>query len=188
VIGIPRYLPVTSPEAKVCDTSASLVAITTSGTQIHLTNITSGTSASSRIGNEIILKGITNRYAVATKAQTTLADETNIIRLIWVYDKQANAAAPGIASVLSTINPVSNFQDANKGRFIVLFDDFFGVGLSSDMVKCRHHSRRLNLSCLFVGASAIPETGSVYLIALSDSGVTPNPVLSYDIRLEYIDA
>lgn len=188
VRGTPRYRPVLGPsEEKVSDTTLTGQTVVSGGGITNLSALATGTSAAARIGNEIVWTSLSGRMSVVNTATSITADATNVCRVIFVYDKQANAAMPAVSDVLSLVRPDSTFQDNNKGRFIALKDYFFGVGFNSDVIKCFEVSVPLDLAGLY-GVSSIPLTGSIFALYISDSTVLPAPIINFDIRLTYLDS
>jgi hypothetical protein len=156
-----------------------------------LNPIGQGTDTNQRIGNEYIMKAFNMRYSFATTGQTTAADETNVFRLIVIYDKQSKGVAPAVADILSLPRPDSTFQDSQKGRFIVLYDMYNYVGLNSQMVCCDSVLEKIDLQviCNSTGSTISSiVTGAVYLLCISDSTIVPNPVLNFNTRVAYTDS
>jgi hypothetical protein len=187
VIGTPSYRPVLGPtEQKVLDTVVTAQNVVSGGTIVQLTNVPTGTSAAARIGNELLLTSLSGRFSVANVSTTLTSDETNEVRVIFAYDKQANAATPTVTDLLSLARPDSTLQDNNKGRFIVIKDYYFGVGFNSDVIKCKEVMAELDVSCLF-GATSIPLTGSIFMLYISDSTALPAPVINANMRVTFRD-
>jgi len=189
---VPKYRPFTGEsEMKVLDTSTTSSTIGSSGTVFLLNGIAQGTDTNQRIGNEYIVKGFNCRYSFVTTGQTTAADETNVFRLIVVYDKEPKGVAPGVSEILSLVRPDSTYQDANKGRFIVMYDRFDYVGLNGPMAVTDNIFEKCDLQVLCnttSGTISAIQTGSIYLLCISDSTIVPNPVLNFVSRVAYTDS
>lgn len=79
-----------------------------------LNDVAQGTSATTRLGRKILMKSVL--------VQGTLTNTTAQGRILIVYDRQTNGAAPAATDVLTsnTIMAVQNLD--NRDRFIILAD------------------------------------------------------------------
>lgn len=110
------------PEKKFVDTSISIspVAGSNAFTSGQLLNsLANGTSASDRIGRKVVMKSIYIRWSF--EMAPTGVDGAPL-RILVVYDKQANGALAAITAPLvsSAFNSLNNLS--NKDRFVTLFD------------------------------------------------------------------
>lgn len=95
--------------------------VTTSASIILLNGIAAGDDSDQRDGRRVTLDSVSIRgdlfYAV-----TTSAHPADMVRMMLVYDKQANGAAPAITDILINANADSHYNQNNMGRFEVLWD------------------------------------------------------------------
>jgi hypothetical protein len=189
---VPTYRPFTGEqEFKVSDVTGTGQTIGSSGTVFLLNPIGQGTDTNQRIGNEYIMKELSIKYSFVTTGQTTAADETNVFRAILFYDKEPKGVLPGVSELLSLVRPDSTYQDSNKGRFIVIDDEYNYVGLNGPMAVTKSIIRRLNM---WVGCNSTSstisaiQTGAFCFLVISDSTIVPNPVLNFTSRIAYTDS
>lgn len=92
--------------------------------------IQAGTGFFNRIGNRITMKSLHLVGTLTTTANVT-AGIVEYLRIMVVYDKQANGAAPAITDILldtaqdatSVTNAWSSTNINNRDRFLILMDD-----------------------------------------------------------------
>lgn len=111
-------------ELKFFDTTIAQTTINSTGTKFPGTDLTFlkipvGTGPSERIGRQIRVKSI-NAYLTVTKIADTAS--TDVIRLIWLLDTQANGTSPAVTDVLASASYNSFRNMANSKRFIFLGD------------------------------------------------------------------
>jgi len=106
---------------------------------------------------------------------TTGAGTTQTGRVLLVYDKQSNLAAPTILNVLNTISPTSQKNLDNRKRFRILMDKTFDLGAKATGVGERltfEKYIKLNTPVQYNtannGTIADIVSGSLYLITLGD--------------------
>ena len=121
-----------------------------------------------------------------------------MVRLMWVYDKQANATAPTVASILQTAAADSPMNLDNRDRYTVLCDKQYAMDQSGghQSVQVKMY-KRINLQTVFnagtAGTIGDINTGSLYLLVTQANGnaaVTPTnvPVINFYSRIRYEDA
>jgi len=184
--------PVAGAEKKFVDIAATFTpaagAVTfTNG--VLLNGIATGTDASSRIGRKAVIKSILIR-ATASMATATAG---GMFRLLIVYDKQANATAPGITDVLlaDTFNSANNLS--NRDRFVTIFDQITEpVSVQNNYACANVNYKGINLETIYnagtdaaIGSIA---SGSIYLfVAQTGSTTIAAPVFTFKSRLRYTD-
>lgn len=84
-----------------------------------LNGLASGSTATTRVGRKVTMTSLLLRYNVSL-APTSVGGSP--IRILVVYDKQANAAAPAITDILltDTFNSANNLS--NRDRFVTISD------------------------------------------------------------------
>jgi len=186
-----RYIPRDMPEVKTRDTALSLTSGTNSafGTPQVLNNIGLFSSAApsvavdARIGRKIFMTSITMKLTVPTTPG----------RLIVVYDKQSNAAAPVITDILLADAFDSPNNLSNRDRFVTLMDVVTpAIGTSGDYAVAGVGYKRLNLETMFNAGSAGTigdiTSGSIYVFAASsNSFLTTALVQLTRARIRYSD-
>jgi hypothetical protein len=172
--------------------------------------IAQGVSKIQRIGDRIALKRLAMRCKVvcSTGGIFASADSYNVVRIIlirWLADDAVET--PVLSKVLAlptgttdyTIAPYNN--DAGE-KFIVI-DDFVTVvfntptytGTGVNVEAGYGHVRLFQREYMKFGephieytANATTGVGNLYMLAVSDSTVSPSPQLLYNLDVEYEDA
>lgn len=120
----------TGPEIKWVDVPSATANFRASGTPpaaISLFTPLQGAAGFNRIGQKVILKSLRVRGYVQAGATST----PDFGRIIVVYDKQANAALPNWADLITSISAagaattdtLAGINMSNRNRFIVLADE-----------------------------------------------------------------
>lgn len=179
-------------ERKFVDNTVTLavpLAFTWSAAQL-LNGLALGTSASTRIGRKIVMKSLLLRYRWQLAATSVGGSPC---RILVVYDKQANVAAPAITDILFSDTFTSANNLSNRDRFVTLSDHLTDpVSTGNDFAVSDVIYKNLNLESLFNAGTAgdITDitTGSVYLFACQASTITvAAPALVYMSRIRYTD-
>lgn len=153
-----------------------------------LNGIGQGSGDFQRVGNEVC-----NQYAML-KFNIEYPDTTNRVRLMVVWDKQPNAAAPTPQDLFTyPAQPVDSFLNPDsKARFHVL-KDVLSSGGTAGGPATKAYNWKINLrkkTTLYkLGNDTITsiQTNALWVICMSDSGISPNPRVNYMCRLNYID-
>lgn len=123
-------------EKKVIDILLTSYAVENTGTQLQLLNgVAPGTNINNRIGRKLSLKSLQIRGVVAFTDNTTA--NPSFLRMVIVYDKQANAAAPTFANIMTSqdiagtteTNAFSMVNLNNRDRFEVIRDKVIEMGV-----------------------------------------------------------
>lgn len=144
-----------------------------------------------RIGDEILLRHMTLRYALQS------ADSTNFVRVAVIQWLDDDVTSPGLADILenpTTIPYISSFNHDNyqggksTRKFKVLYDrthSFSNTGTQAAVaqVSINNFDKRIR----FNGTSATGR-GHIFLMAVSDSAASGHPLIQYDARITYKDA
>jgi len=121
-------------EKKVVDVKQGTYAVENTGTQLLLLNgCIAGSQNYNRIGRKINLKSLQIHGDFINHDTTTIAVKA---RMLIVFDKQSNGAAPGFADIItsqditgatsSTVNDMVNLN--NRDRFEIIRDTFVTLG------------------------------------------------------------
>lgn len=184
--------PSRSGEKKFVDNIITLalpLAFTWSAGQL-LNGLALGTSASTRIGRKVIMKSLLLRYRWQLAATSVGGSPC---RILIVYDKQANVAAPVITDILLSDTFTSPNNLSNRDRFVTLSDHMTEpIAVQDTYAQASSIWKTLNLETLFNAGTAgnVTDitTGSVYLFACQTSTITvAAPALVYQSRIRYTD-
>lgn len=166
------------------------------GVGVLLNGLVPGTGASQRIGKKVTLKSIQIRGAINAGA-LGVNPFSGFGRMFIIYDKQANAAFPTIASILEQTSGTSPMNMDNRERFLVLYDRQFALdqfgGNPSAQVKMY---KKLNLTTVFnagtAGTVADITSGAVYVVFINENSYvttsTNSPIIRWYSRIRYEDA
>ncbi len=174
----PRKQAVTiGAEKKFHDASASDDATTTT-TIVNLNNMAAGDTALLRDGNKIICKSVQIRMSLRAESSTV----SNIVRVLVIYDKNANGVAPTAAQVFQGTPSVTAMKNiSNASRFVTLMDKIIPIHSrgSFDMEYLNEFIRiptNLQLSQFSDGSAAVPISGSLTLLYLGNEAAGTNDV------------
>jgi len=125
---VPANLRSFGTETKALDNPEAVVAINATGSVTTLNLIRAGNSFFNRIGRRIELKNLTLSLQILPKATSTTPEYA---RVIVVYDRQTNGAAPAVADILQTVdqagaNTTTSFSGINlnnRDRFRIFVDE-----------------------------------------------------------------
>jgi len=163
-----RGLVLNPGELKSVDSTVNIAADSTGGVQL-LNGIARGDEISERNGRQVTLKSIEMRLRCKASNGSGIDQQH---RVIVVYDRQTNAAAAGIADVLSSANVLYPRNLENRRRFRILFDRIIQLNASGEpnSEKMIKWYRRLNHPVTFnagdAGTVADITTGSLYFMVL----------------------
>lgn len=176
----------------------AVVAAQTGATIFLLNGVTPGTSGTTRVGRRITMTSLNWRWVGALAPTTAGASP---IRLLIVYDKQANAAAPGAGDVL-VIDAIDSPMNLNNSRrFKILADvEIPCVGTSGPAAWSETGFRdftakgtKAGLDVEFnagtAGTIADIQTGSIYaLVYQYGTLITASPTSNLYTRIRFLDA
>jgi len=188
----------TIQEKKTVDVNYTAAIFTTAGAATLMNGIAAGTDFTDRIGRKVILKSLFFRFYIVPEDQS-IAD--NPLRIMLVYDRQTNGAAPAVLDVLKEANPMSQLNLNNRDRFQVLWDKSIIVPFLSNTATqsvCGGQTtfigkkfKRLNHEMIFGGTAATVasiQTGSIYLITVGFSASPAGATIGYTNRIRFMDA
>lgn len=184
--------PSKSGELKFNDTLNTLVTLN-SGTMALgalLNGLVPGSGANNRIGRKIVMKSVLIRYSVSLQATTTGGGTA---RIMLVYDKQANAAAPGVTDLLLSNTFTSPNNISNKDRFVVLSDIITeSMSTQNNFSISGKFYKKLNLETMYntgtAGTIADITTGSLYVFLGNNGGFSvAQPQITYETRIRFTD-
>lgn len=180
-------------------TNTTITAGQTTASLALLNGCDDGATSTTRIGRKITLTSFTYRW-VGSLAATSAGSSG--LRMLIVYDKQANAAAPLATDVLQVNTIYSQMNLSNGKRFKVLADELIACvgtqGPQSWNIKGfrkfeKPSKNKPGLEMTFNNASTNDITsiitGSVYALFFQDGNIiTASPISNMYSRFRFIDA
>lgn len=173
------------------DTPALITVGSTVGSGPTLLNTCAqGTTAITRVGRSIRMASIQWRW-VGSMAPTSAG--TSPLRLVIVYDKQTNQAAPTCADIFQTDTIESPMNLEKNKRFVVLADELVeSVGTAGPQSWYKKGYRKINLEAEFTGASGTVGYiigGAVWAVVYQNGNIiTTAPAMQLYTRIRYTDA
>lgn len=164
------------PEKKhidVFDTIACPIGSAFNVTPMHLNPLVPSVNSSGRIGQKVLHKSLQVRANVLWPgAQTTNAPGQ--VRIVIVFDKQANGAIATRSDVFSTSTVgISTMLASNSERFITIVDEVTDQCSNGQFTVNWQAYRKLELSGDWAtgGATVIPQKGAflMFAAAMSDT-------------------
>lgn len=192
------YDPSRSSELKFKDlgptTSALALAAgtwTTPGPTFLLNGIVPDSTATGRIGRKVVMKSLLLR---AELRLATTSTQGGYARFLVVYDRQANANAPGVTDVLLADVMQSPMNLSNKDRFKIVAEGYFTpVSTNGDYTSAGVEVyKKLNLPVQFnagtAGTIGDIQTGSLYVMFAQNATIgTAAPSVVWTSRVRYSD-
>lgn len=181
-------------ELKAVQYEALGQSITNSGTIFNLqTTLTRGTSGLNNfLGNEILPTSLRLNINCAASPTISLpADIFNFIRFI-IFQWDDNNS-PTVGNILATSNVTSQYLWSSRPHLRILSDQKVAFqqpdpALSSDTEYLYVYVKGKKMEPIsFPSATLIPQKGGLWMLAISDSAVTPAPVLSFSSQITFTD-
>lgn len=156
---------------------------------------TYGNTATTHVGRKIRMTSIQYRWRGGTSSANT-ATGSSALRMLVVYDKQANHAAPTALQVCTVDSIVSPMNLNFSQRFVVLFDEIIApytpqYGVDGTAAFYRKGYKATNLVTEFntgsVGDITDIETGSIYALFWQDGNIlvgTPSNAVYFRMKYE----
>lgn len=192
------FQPGTRAEKKFIDTNAPMnPGIVGNGvTSGVLNGCAQGLDAVNHTGRETKMKSF---YWTWNGEMVPTGTGTCSMRLVIVYDKEAEGAAPTIAAGLQTdvFNQDTIFAKNNlnnRDRFITLVDEIVEcIGTAGPQSFHRKGYRKIDLPCVFNGSAAATvaaiNTGSIYaFVWQSGQALVAGPTTILDTRVRFEDS
>lgn len=160
--------------------------------QYQVTDITAiaiGTTDTTRIGDDLVLKNIRLRFSVIG------ADATNQVRVILFQTRDRFTTTPGGGVVLNTAYdvtayaPLAPYEYDGRGRYKVLFDKTVNTsanGMDARSFTCNVYQRKLARKHIrFYGSSTVDKEGGIYLMVCSDSAAVSHPTVRFAGQIDF---
>ena len=183
-----------SGELKFTDVNTAIAVggagVATFGTGILLNGLANGSDASTRIGRKVNMKSIYIRWSLLFGGGGIGG---GAVRILVVYDKQANASAPAITDILLANDFTSPNNLSNRDRFVTLCDALTeNISINNMLSDTGVINKSLNLETMFnagsAGTIADITSGSVYMFIAQSGGIsTTAPSFTYRSRIRYTD-
>jgi len=163
---------------------------TTPGAGTLLNGLIPNSTATGRIGRRVIMKSLYLRLTAQLQAATVGGGP---VRMLIVYDKQSNAAAPGVLEVLTTNEFVSMNNISNRDRFVTLCDQVTEpVTVGGQFQVSATVYKKLNLGVQFnagaAGTIGDITSGAVYVLFAQGGGATvAAQQVTFYSRIRYTD-
>lgn len=169
--------------------TASVTTFTTPGAVFLLNGIVPGSGADQRIGRVVTGKSIYVRGVFSMGATSTSGSP---LRILIVYDKQANATAFNTTDLLKQDDFRSGNNLSNRDRFTVIADMITPYIGSGDKVQTNFEIyKKLNLETQFnagtAGSIGDITSGSIYIMFAHFGIATAGPVVNWWSRYRYRD-
>jgi hypothetical protein len=189
-----RRMTQNQKEMKNFDLASGPTGVTTTGNLVQLTYPAQGITDITRIGDTI------QPVSFEFQGQLNAGDATNVTRLIlfrWkpLFGTNTPTISNAVTGILQsvTVAPFASYQNdvvVDGKQAVILWDKYFdqsnatGTAVRSFKVKIKKNLASMQ----FASGSTTNSTNQICLLAISDSGVTPNPQLTYYSRLLFTDA
>lgn len=181
-------------EFKSVDVNGQINSDLTGGVGL-LNGIAPGSGLDQRIGRQVTLKSIQIRFQVNVTSGTGV---DQVSRVLVVYDRQSNAAAPTTANIISAAGTGYDVLRPknldNRKRFKILMDRTFYLNASgeSNSGVCFNFYRRLRHPMEFnagvAGTIADIVSGSIYVVCVGNQAVGATAgQMTYFSRVRYVD-
>lgn len=181
-------------ELNFVDTTFTNVVVSTTAILTLVNGLTQGTTASTRVGRQILMKSVEIKGHFVADSTTSITP----VRCMLVLDHQPNGAAPAFTDIYDTAVPSSLRNISNKKRFKVLFDSgiiaITGNTSSSNentLVPYEHY-RKLKVPVQYnsgnAGTIADIATNSLYMCFIGGTASgTADAAFTGQLRIRYED-
>lgn len=174
-------------ERKVKYTTQTGVSVNTTPVFQCLTNIATGTSDTTRIGNSIKANSLNWRFHLAkTNSQQC------IVRIIIFMDIAGHGGTPSESDLLQTTGEVNSPLNLDNGKRFTVLKDFYGqMSNGSRTIFLRKGGMKLNHHCEYDGTSSnVSDTTNGHLWVMYMSNIAPagdDPTIESYFTFRYID-
>lgn len=183
----------TRPEQKNVETVSTMVPPLTStfSTPQLINGIAQGAAQNEHVGRKALMKKVHLRY---TYYSGSAGGNQSQVRILVVYDKQANGALPSVGDVLASSATFNSFNNlANADRFVILMDEICDSTQSSALNIAGVRHLKVNLETIFGGTTsgiASINSGSIFIMAANNSDPTVGSAAGtvyFTTRVRYTD-
>lgn len=138
--------------------------------------LTQGLGGSGRIGRSVSIKSFAYNLSIALFP--TAQGPINV-RVMFIWDKQANGVAPSATDILTTATITSFLNLANKERFTVLRNHFYSLSPNGTSIVNVSGFVRINMQSQYNDSNDIPRTGAIWGLYVTDSDDVDNDPFVY---------
>lgn len=194
-------------EKKVIDINAAAYAVEQTGTVLILANgCIAGSQNFNRIGRKISLKSLQIRGFLQP---TDFSTNATLARMLVIFDKQANGAAPTFANIVTSQNIAGTTSSVvtdmvnldNRDRFEVIRDKMFVLGRSNNTATqtsdtafpliveeyIKLGNREVVYNAGTAGTVGDIQSGSLYVIWISSEANASGVTFNGSFRLRFLD-
>lgn len=173
------------------DNGTASTTVSTAGAVVQMLDVANGTGASERIGKSIMLHDLTLNYNVLPNA----ASSRLLWRVVVVYDRQTNGAAPTVTDVMHTATVEAMYNADNQTRFKILYDQSGVIVTNATGIDIEYKTIYRNIKISLKGlrteysgtgsTSASIVKGGIYMILLSNT--TTGYAITEANRIQFSD-
>lgn len=155
-----------------------------------LNGLVPGSAADQRIGRKITMKSLYFRYAVTMNPTSTGGSP---VRILIVYDKQANATAPAVTDILTSDLFIALNNLSNRDRFVTLCDIMTEpIATGNNYSVAGQVYKKISFETMYnagtAGTIGDITSGSVYVMAAHNGAIgTANASITWYSRIRYED-
>jgi len=167
------------------------LASATSCTPFLLNGVSQGVTPTTRVGRRLTMRSLYIRWFLQLASTTTGGSP---VRMLVVYDKQTNGAAPAVTDIVLTDELTSPMNLSNSKRFMALCDqtwECIGTGGPQSLVfsKFIKMNKTMEFNNGNAGTVADITSGSIYVLCWSGNGLAVTQPLSvFYSRIRFQDS
>lgn len=173
---------------KGVDTELNNDSVSTTPTVHDIGTVAQGDDRENRQGDDIYVKSVFGRFLIYMNA-TASATQTDFVRVMVLFDRQANGAKPAYTDVVQNNNIMAYRSLGLSARFRILYDKMITLGPYNRSKILKFYKKNLNERVQYTGTSgAITDIskGSLILIAYSNQA-SNTPTVNSNIRFKFTD-
>jgi hypothetical protein len=171
-------------QLKWFDVYSGTTSVSNVPTFIDVTSIAAGTNISQRVGAEILMRSL------RVSGSWVVGDPTNLARLVVFKWFPSNSSDVPSLSELTTATGgnavIGGWLQYKPSRFQILHDRLFKLDTLSHPIKDFVFTVRIN-SKLDYDTGSTTGRNHIYLMYVTDSGVTPTPSITYTYQVVFND-
>lgn len=173
---------------KGVDTELNNDSVGTTPTVHDVGTVAQGDDRENRKGDEIRIKSVFGRFLIYQSASAA-STQTDFIRIMVLFDNQANGAKPAYTDVVENNNVMAYRTMGKSTRFHVIYNKLITLDPSNRSKIVSFYKKNLNQLVQYTGSSgAITDIskGSLILIAWSNQA-SLTPTINSNIRFRFTD-
>lgn len=187
-----KLMLVKQPELKFYDTNNVGQFVGTSFMQYCLNIPVQGTTALTRVGQNILVKSIYSRGSITLGVAPSVATAGQQMRILVYVDKESRGATPSTTDVLQTSSYISPLAIVQQGRFQVLHDQQLAVDPNGNNTVPFKFYLKTNVKTKFsanAGAAADVYANAIWIAFISNDngGAGVSPTIDHYTRIRFSD-